>query len=106
MWSVRIADGSAERISKIGISSLLCDCSEKGNSFCIIFQPDLARIADGDQFEVEIQGLCSTDSDSNLESTLYFFHEFRLFHAEHIDYHLVTAARDFCGALENTDLWK
>merc|ERR1719199_939415 len=81
------------------VPGLQCDCAAKGNPFCIIFNPDLQKISDGDQFEVELEGLRGS------ETKLHFFHEFRSFCTNHLDFHLLTVAQDFRAAMENQPLW-
>ncbi|CAJ1439970.1 unnamed protein product [Effrenium voratum] len=61
----------AIRLEELPLSFLTCDCSSEGNSFCVIFRPQLLRLCDGDQLEVELRGLLGTDERQ------HFFHEFR-----------------------------
>eukprot|EP00927_Polykrikos_kofoidii_P047702 TRINITY_DN41982_c0_g1_i1.p1 TRINITY_DN41982_c0_g1~~TRINITY_DN41982_c0_g1_i1.p1 ORF type:complete len:1223 (-),score=140.03 TRINITY_DN41982_c0_g1_i1:69-3737(-) len=101
MWRVRInaAEEIAERLEELDLLSCMCDCSPKGNPFCIIFQPALREIMAGDQFEVEVAGLRGI-----CESHRYFT-EFRSFRANRIDEHLVTCAEHLRELLDDTSLW-
>lgn len=100
MWRIRIQGGHAERLDEVVVPSFVCDCSPNGNPFCIIFKPELQSILEGEQFEVEIDGLRGP------KTKLHFFHDFRYIHIDHLDFHLMTAAQDFCTMLEQTLLWK
>lgn len=105
MWRVRLSSDeggavrAAERVEEVPIELLSCDCSSKGNPFCVLFRPALMHIVDGDQFEVELSGL------RGLESRRHFFHEFTSFGADRTDYHLLEAAESIRGLLDDPALW-
>jgi hypothetical protein len=104
MWQVRITQengvSSAERIREIEVRRLQVDCSACGNPFCVVFQPDLIKVEQGDQFEVLLSGLTGKKTE------LYFFHEFQSFRKMKKDKSLLDTADVFTGWLANMDFWQ
>jgi hypothetical protein len=112
MWRVRIhfADPmglesagtdvyGAERLEEVTVESLRCDCTVRGNPFCIIFRPLLSEIRPGDQFEVELRGLCGIRPGHRI------FHDFRVFRAGRAESQFVSHVTSLRHFLENADLW-
>jgi len=84
----------ALRLEELPLSFVTCDCSSRGNSFCIIFRPQLTRISEGDQFEVEVLGLLGSGERQ------YFFHDFRSSaNLEWKDHCFLEEVEKFCGLL-------
>eukprot|EP00931_Biecheleriopsis_adriatica_P028595 TRINITY_DN17053_c0_g1_i1.p1 TRINITY_DN17053_c0_g1~~TRINITY_DN17053_c0_g1_i1.p1 ORF type:complete len:1365 (-),score=200.39 TRINITY_DN17053_c0_g1_i1:126-3992(-) len=91
---------SAERLEELPVTSVTCDCSAKGNSFCVIFRPQLARIREGDQFEVEVTGLRGKAEQHT------FFHEFHSFsETDERDSNLFKHVHDFKELLDDIDIY-
>lgn len=82
----------AHRLEELHLSSVTCDCSSRGNAFCIIFRPQLIRICEGDQFEVEVSGLLGSSERQ------YFFHDFKSgIDLEWKDQRFLEAVNSFCS---------
>jgi len=82
----------ALRLEELHLSSVTCDCSSRGNAFCIIFRPQLIRICEGDQFEVEVSGLLGSSERQ------YFFHDFKSgIDLEWKDQRFLEAVNSFCS---------
>ncbi|CAE7542826.1 ML5, partial [Symbiodinium sp. CCMP2456] len=77
---------------ELHLSSVTCDCSSRGNAFCIIFRPQLTRVCEGDQFEVEVSGLIGSSERQ------YFFHDFKSgIDLEWKDQRFLQAVNGFCS---------
>eukprot|EP00746_Dinoflagellata_sp_MGD_P122754 gnl/MRDRNA2_/MRDRNA2_57544_c0_seq1.p1 gnl/MRDRNA2_/MRDRNA2_57544_c0~~gnl/MRDRNA2_/MRDRNA2_57544_c0_seq1.p1 ORF type:complete len:1123 (+),score=136.92 gnl/MRDRNA2_/MRDRNA2_57544_c0_seq1:305-3370(+) len=107
MWKVSIqkskesgGTNTAERIREIDVRRLQVDCSARGNPFCVVFQPDLTKVEDGDQFEVLLSGLTGKKTEMN------FFHEFQSFRKTKKDQGLLKEADTFTSWLANMDFWQ
>lgn len=101
IWRVRIVADQVERFEEVRTLCLSADCSQRGNPFCIVFRPDLARIADGDEFEVTVRGLRSQPH----RPELCFFHRFVDFNGAQLDAHLVAETRRFRSSFDDLQLW-
>jgi len=91
---------TAERLEEVSVRELKIDCSSHGNPFCIIFCPELTNIRDGDQFEVQVSGLCG------LLPELTFFHHFCALRQQLIDHYLIDEASRLRSALADPILWR
>jgi len=89
----------AERLEELKLTSVRCDCSAKGNSFCIIFRPEITRVREGDQFEVELRGLRGE------EGPRCFFYDFCSI-TDRRDYSLIDAAKNVHKMLNDIDIYK
>lgn len=103
LFRVRIKGDQAERVEEIPTFNLSTDCSAKGNPFCIIFRPALARIVDGDEFEVVVSGLRVQPS---VKPDLIFFHRFQDFRASEVDAQLVGAINRYRNFLDDMIFWE
>lgn len=102
MWRVKIEGERADRIEQVRTYCLSTDCSQKGNPFCIIFRADLARIVDGDEFEVVVSGLRKQPSQPDL----VFFHRFQDFRGLEGDAQLVGAINRYRKILDDMIFWQ
>lgn len=105
IWRCRISmpkegEWSSERLDELIVTDLRVDCSSLGNPFCIIFRPEIVKISNRDEFEVQLSGLCGARSD------LTFFHHFRAMRQDSIDDHLVEAAGQLRAVYTNMNLWR
>jgi len=89
----------AERLEELKLTSVRCDCSAKGNSFCIIFRPEITRVREGDQFEVELRGL------RGAEQPRCFFYDFHSF-TDRRDHSLIDVAKSIHKMLNDMDIYK
>lgn len=90
----------AQRLEEILVPSVTCDCSPKGNPFCVIFRPALPRLVEGDQFEVLLSGL------TGISERQHFFYEFRSLHSDEKDFHLLREVGKFKDLLDNMDIYE
>eukprot|EP00435_Cladocopium_sp_Y103_P038286 s2384_g10.t1 len=91
----------AIRLEELPLSFLTCDCAAEGNSFCIIFRPQLSRISEGDQLEVELLGLRGSSQRH------HFFHEFRSCAGlAWQDYAFFEEVQNFCKMFSDIDVFK
>eukprot|EP00929_Paragymnodinium_shiwhaense_P099707 TRINITY_DN6149_c0_g1_i1.p1 TRINITY_DN6149_c0_g1~~TRINITY_DN6149_c0_g1_i1.p1 ORF type:complete len:1180 (+),score=265.70 TRINITY_DN6149_c0_g1_i1:200-3739(+) len=102
MWRVRIdlSSYSARRLEEVEVTELSCDCSVKGNPFCIIFKPKLLEVAPGEQFEVEVEGL------RGRQTSWRCFHDFPSFRLVKHDSHFLMQAERFRSLLDDQYLWR
>lgn len=86
----------AERLQEVRVKYMSVDCS--GESFCVIFWPDLGHIEAGLQLEVQISGLRGDQEE------LFVFHEFMALRKD--DQALVAEAESFRELLFQAEpLW-
>lgn len=78
-----------QRMQELTLTSVTCDCSARGNPFCIIFRPEISRVWEGDQFEVELLGLRGE------EQTRSFFYDFQSLLTDPQDYWMLHFAKEF-----------
>lgn len=91
----------AIRLEELPLSFLTCDCAAEGNSFCIIFRPQLSRISEGDQLEVELLGLRGSSQRH------HFFHEFRSCgELAWQDHEFFEEVQNFCKMFSDIDVFK
>jgi len=100
VWPPLPTPHDAERVEELAVPSVTCDCSPKGNSFCVIFRPALIRILEGDCFEVELTGLRGAEEKHS------FFHEFRSLRKERQDHCLLAEAGVFREMLDNMQIFE
>eukprot|EP00930_Biecheleria_cincta_P069451 TRINITY_DN57195_c0_g1_i1.p1 TRINITY_DN57195_c0_g1~~TRINITY_DN57195_c0_g1_i1.p1 ORF type:complete len:1303 (-),score=205.14 TRINITY_DN57195_c0_g1_i1:50-3958(-) len=89
-----------QRMEELTLTSVTCDCSARGNPFCIIFRPEINRVWEGDQFEVELLGLRGE------EQTRSFFYDFHSLLTDSQDYGMLQAAKNFREMLDDEDNYK
>eukprot|EP00933_Yihiella_yeosuensis_P017569 TRINITY_DN14643_c1_g1_i1.p1 TRINITY_DN14643_c1_g1~~TRINITY_DN14643_c1_g1_i1.p1 ORF type:complete len:827 (-),score=85.35 TRINITY_DN14643_c1_g1_i1:121-2601(-) len=90
----------SERLQEVAVPAVTCDCTSRGNPFCIIFRPKLDRLVEGDQFEVELTGLRGPDQSRS------FFYDFRSFRADRQDFELMHEVRKFKELLNDKAYYK
>lgn len=91
----------AIRLEELPLSFLTCDCAAEGTSFCIIFRPQLSRISEGDQLEVELLGLRGSSQRH------HFFHEFRSCgELAWQDHEFFEEVQNFCKMFSDIDVFK
>lgn len=96
LWLPEDAPYDAIRLEELPLSFLTCDCSAEGNSFCILFRPQLLRLCEGDQLEVELRGLRGSNQRH------HFFHEFRTCaELEWQDHEFFEKVQTFCELFGN-----
>lgn len=102
VFHVRIErhDGSEEpvRLQEVSVKHMAVDCN--GESFCVIFWPDLGHAHPGLQLEVEISGLRGDHEQ------LAIFHEFMTFRRKDGDHALLAEAANFRHLVHQAEpLW-
>lgn len=89
-----------QRVQELTLTSVTCDCSATGNPFCIIFRPEISRVWEGDQFEVELLGLRGE------EQTRSFFYDFQSLLSDPQDYGMLQAAKTFREMLDDGENYR
>jgi len=75
------------------------DCSSRGEPFCVVFWPDLAKYAHGAQFEVLLEGLRGETT------SLTFYYEFRAYLQHVLNENLCQEAAAFRNLLGDRCFW-